>query len=121
MSNRLLLDTQALLWWLKDERRLSSAARRAIAHIEHPRYFSIAGAWELTIKCADREAEAGSARRPAFDEHLAANRTDILGITLTDLIPSRVARLAPPRSLRLPDGSSGYRARPEHRVLGWNF
>lgn len=49
---RLLVDTQALLWWLRDERRLSSRARRAIAQVEHVCFFSVAAAWELTIKCS---------------------------------------------------------------------
>ena len=86
MSTRLLLDTQAWLWWLKDDRRLSAAARRAIANVESARYFSIAGAWELTIKCSIGKLTLALPVGRLLTDHLAANRTDLLGITMADLI-----------------------------------
>jgi PIN domain nuclease of toxin-antitoxin system len=86
VSGRLLLDTQALLWWLKDERQLSAAARRAIAHVEHLRFFSIAGAWELTIKCSTGKLKLAVPVGRLLIEHLPANRIDLLGVTLSDLI-----------------------------------
>ena len=48
----LLLDTQALLWWLRDDRRLSRAARAGIADPETDVYVSAVTAWEISIKRA---------------------------------------------------------------------
>ena len=47
---RLLLDTNALFWWLIDEGRLSSEAHNAIRAKEHEVYVSIASVWEMAIK-----------------------------------------------------------------------
>jgi PIN domain nuclease of toxin-antitoxin system len=47
---RLLLDTHALLWWLFDDPKLSSAARSAIANPQNKIVVSAASAWEITTK-----------------------------------------------------------------------
>jgi len=44
----LLLDTQAFLWWVSDDPRLSARARRAIAAT--PCVLSVASCWEMAIK-----------------------------------------------------------------------
>ena len=44
----LLLDTQAFLWWVADEPRLSARARRAIAGATC--LLSVASCWEIAIK-----------------------------------------------------------------------
>lgn len=49
--SRLLLDTQALLWWDLNDPRLAGAARAAIEQSEAV-YVSAASAWEITIKTA---------------------------------------------------------------------
>lgn len=48
---RLLLDTNALLWWLADE-RLTTQARNAIADPENLVVVSAVSAWEISIKKA---------------------------------------------------------------------
>jgi PIN domain nuclease of toxin-antitoxin system len=48
---KLLLDTHAILWWQRDDRRLGRAARRAIAQADIV-WVSAASAWEIAIKCA---------------------------------------------------------------------
>jgi PIN domain nuclease of toxin-antitoxin system len=83
---RLLIDTQALLWWLKGERSLSAAARRAIANTTHVRFFSVAGAWELTIKCSTGKLKLAVPAGRLLAVHLPVNRTEILGLTLNDLV-----------------------------------
>jgi PIN domain nuclease of toxin-antitoxin system len=45
-----LLDTQAFLWFIAGDERLSIAARAAIEDTAHPRSLSIASAWEIAIK-----------------------------------------------------------------------
>jgi PIN domain nuclease of toxin-antitoxin system len=46
----MLLDTHALLWWLTDDRQLSSTARAAIADERNEIFVSAASAWEVTTK-----------------------------------------------------------------------
>lgn len=48
---RLLLDTQALLWWLLDDPALPAGARRAIDRAETV-YVSSASVWEIAVKRA---------------------------------------------------------------------
>jgi len=47
---RLLLDTNALLWWLADDRKLSDEAREAIGNVDHSVYVSAVTVWEIVIK-----------------------------------------------------------------------
>ncbi len=47
---RLLLDTQALLWWFGDDPALSPKARRTIARADNEVMVSAASAWEIAIK-----------------------------------------------------------------------
>jgi PIN domain nuclease of toxin-antitoxin system len=49
---RLLLDTQALLWWLGKSRRLGRQAHDAIADPESDIWVSAAAVWEIVIKMA---------------------------------------------------------------------
>ena len=48
---RLLLDTEAFIWWDANDRRLGSVARRRIAEAAEV-YVSAASAWEISIKVA---------------------------------------------------------------------
>lgn len=45
---RLLLDTNALLWWLEGSRRLSRAAVDAIDDVANEVHVSAASAWEIS-------------------------------------------------------------------------
>ncbi|MGI8730228.1 MAG: type II toxin-antitoxin system VapC family toxin [Solirubrobacteraceae bacterium] len=49
---RALADTNALLWWVTDDRRLSPAARKAIGDGEVAVHFSAASVWQAEIKAA---------------------------------------------------------------------
>lgn len=46
----LLLDTHALLWWLTDDTRLSSAVREVVADRTQDVHVSAASAWEIATK-----------------------------------------------------------------------
>ena len=48
---KLLLDTHAILWWVRDDRRLGREARRAIANADVV-WVSAASGWEMAIKIA---------------------------------------------------------------------
>lgn len=49
---KILLDTQAFLWWNMDDPRLSQTARALIADGRNELYLSAASAWEIAIKAA---------------------------------------------------------------------
>jgi len=46
----LLLDTHAFLWFISDDKSLSTAARAAIMAAENQVWLSAASAWEITAK-----------------------------------------------------------------------
>ena len=50
---KLLLDTHVVLWWVRDDRRLKPAARKAIATADIV-WVSAATAWEISIKVSCR-------------------------------------------------------------------
>ncbi len=71
-----LLDTQILLWWLGDDRRLARAVRSAIADPNRPVWLSVASVWEMEIK-----AKLGKLRVPEnLEEQLVANGIAVLPI-----------------------------------------
>lgn len=47
---RLLIDTDALLWWLSDDPALSDVARQAMAETASVLLVSAASAWEIATK-----------------------------------------------------------------------
>jgi len=47
-----LLDTHALIWWLEDNPRLSTAARKAISNGRNQIFVSAVSVWEVAIKTA---------------------------------------------------------------------
>ena len=49
---KVLLDTHMVLWWLADDRRLSTKARRFIADPGNTVIVSAATAWEVALKQA---------------------------------------------------------------------
>jgi PIN domain nuclease of toxin-antitoxin system len=76
---KLLLDTQALLWWLSDSTQLSQAARTAIGDGTNTVFVSAASAWEMEIKSA-----LGKLRVPDnLEETLAKERFFELPIRIT--------------------------------------
>jgi PIN domain nuclease of toxin-antitoxin system len=60
---RLLVDTHALIWWLRDSPRLSNAGREAIAAPENELFVSACAAYEIAYK-------EKSGRLPPLSEHL---------------------------------------------------
>jgi len=54
---RVLLDTQAFLWWVSGADRLTARARSVIADPGSDVLVSVASAWEIAIKCATGRLE----------------------------------------------------------------
>lgn len=54
---KLLIDTQAIIWWLGADERLSLPARRAISRAGAGSLVSVASIWEASIKRAAGKLE----------------------------------------------------------------
>ena len=85
---KLLLDTHAVLWWQRDDRRLGAAARRAIATADIV-WVSAASGWEATIKMARGQLRL----HEPFHVLIAADDFTELPVTLTHA--SALAELPP--------------------------
>jgi PIN domain nuclease of toxin-antitoxin system len=83
----LLLDTQAFLWWVGDDPRLSSRARRAMAGA--PCLLSIASCWEMAIK-----ARLGKLEIPRPIERFLQEQIEVNGFSLLPASLEHVADLA---------------------------
>lgn len=49
---RLLLDTHVFLWWLRDDRRLKTDVKSAVADSRNEIFVSAASIWEAAIKAS---------------------------------------------------------------------
>ena len=83
----LLLDTQAFLWWVGDDPRLSSRARRAIAGT--PCLLSVASCWEMAIK-----ASLGRLEIPRPIERFLQEQIEVNGFSLLSASLEHVADVA---------------------------
>lgn len=78
----LLVDTQALLWFLNDDSRLTANAK---GHIEDPanrKLVSIATCWEIAIKVCLKKLDLGEPAATFLPRELATNGFALLGIEL---------------------------------------
>jgi len=82
---RLLLDTNALLWWLADDAQLGAAARAAIAEPANDVLVSVVSLWEIVVKVRAGKLEADIAE---IGEALARN-----GLSLIGIAPAHLAAL----------------------------
>lgn len=75
---KLLLDTNALIWWLDDDRRLGARARRRLADPRTTTIATIVSVWEVTMK-----HRAGKMKRPESGllSILAEQQVAVLDVT----------------------------------------
>jgi len=78
---RLLLDTQAVLWFRAGDPRLSNAAREAIESPENSLMFSMAGLWELAIKISLRRLHLTYTLHEFVQQRLPESAIQLLDIT----------------------------------------
>ena len=100
---KLLLDTNALLWWLAGSDRLGRRARAAIASPGNSVYVSAASAWEIAIKISLGKLAVTADATSWLPVELVANRFTPLPIDLDHAL--RVEHLPP------------YHADPFDRIL----
>jgi len=89
---KLLLDTHAFLWWIRDDESLGRSARKAIGNERNHCYLSVASCWEMAIKRSLGKLEIPEPVDAFVSEQLAANRFGLLPIDLRHV--SQVSRLA---------------------------
>jgi PIN domain nuclease of toxin-antitoxin system len=77
---RLLLDTQAFLWWVADDPRLSKRAARAIAASEC--LLSVASCWEMAIKTSLGKLTLSGPLERFVQQQLEVNGFNLLGVSL---------------------------------------
>lgn len=83
--NNLLLDTHALIWFLRGDKELSTAANSAIRSHLNERYVSVASLWEITIKVNLGKIELDFSV-DEFENLLAINDLNILPIGFWHLV-----------------------------------
>lgn len=80
---KLLLDTNALIWWLRDDPRLGPRARHVISDRDSEILVSTISLWEVSMKWRAGKMEyAGS----AFLEDLRHEEIEPLGISIAHLL-----------------------------------
>jgi PIN domain nuclease of toxin-antitoxin system len=77
---RILLDTQAFLWFLADDRRLRPKARRRIEDVRNEKFLSIASIWEIAIKVSLGKLELDVPLAELIDEGASDNGIALLPI-----------------------------------------
>ena len=83
----LLLDTQAFLWWVAGDPRLSTRAARAIAGTEC--LLSVASCWEMAIK-----ASLGKLTLPGAVDRFVQEQLEVNGFTLIAISLEHVSGVA---------------------------
>ena len=83
---RYLLDTNALLWFLDNDKKLSRRARQLIESSSHESLISIVSLWEIAIKTGLGKLDLSEPFEQMFPEQLHFNNIEILDITVDSLI-----------------------------------
>ena len=82
---KLLLDTQALLWFLTDDPHLSAAAKSAIENAANQCHVSIASLWEIVIKLSLGKLRLPTRFTEIFPAQLQQNGFTLLPIEIRHL------------------------------------
>jgi PIN domain nuclease of toxin-antitoxin system len=83
---RLLLDTNAFLWFIAGDERLSEPAREAIADVGNEVLLSVASLWEIAIKLGLGKLELQGRFHELIPQQLADNELGVLPIELRHLV-----------------------------------
>ncbi|WP_435008486.1 type II toxin-antitoxin system VapC family toxin [Tundrisphaera lichenicola] len=78
----ILIDTHTLLWFLRDDPRLSSKAKALIEDANQHKFVSIASCWEIAIKAGLGKLHLTEPSRSLLERELPANHLDLLPISL---------------------------------------
>jgi PIN domain nuclease of toxin-antitoxin system len=78
----LLLDTHALVWWIRANPLLSTTAKAAISGGATPVFASVASAWEIAIKVGGRGWPEAQPLLADFEQALVIDGFSLLSITV---------------------------------------
>lgn len=79
---KVLLDTQAFLWFIIGDEQLSQPARAEIENEENDLYISSASLWEMAIKVSLGKLTLTEPLETLITEQLETNGIGVLGITI---------------------------------------
>ncbi|MBV8206548.1 MAG: type II toxin-antitoxin system VapC family toxin [Acidobacteria bacterium] len=79
---RLLLDSQAFLWWRIDDPQLSRVAERVLRDTSNQVFFSAASAWELAIKSKSGKLKVHDGLIENLGPELESEGFEVMPITL---------------------------------------
>ncbi|MDZ7344437.1 MAG: type II toxin-antitoxin system VapC family toxin [candidate division KSB1 bacterium] len=82
---KFLLDTQAFLWFITDDLKLSSFARSLIEDQDSDRLISLASLWEIAIKTSLGKLELKKPFEDLLPHELELNEIDVLEIKIAHL------------------------------------
>ncbi len=82
---RILLDTQAFLWFITDDPKLSVFARSLIENPDNDRLLSIASLWEIAIKMSLGKLELENPFEELVPHQLELNDIDVFAIEIAHL------------------------------------
>ncbi|MEA2604345.1 MAG: hypothetical protein QOF89_5337 [Acidobacteriota bacterium] len=83
---RCLLDSQAFLWFIAGDARLSEQAFETISDIENEVLLSIASLWEISIKSSLGKLDLGQSFAELIQHQLVANEIAVLPIDFVHLV-----------------------------------
>ena len=83
---RYFLDTNALLWFLANDKKLSHRARQLIESSSNESTLSVVSLWEIAIKTALGKLDLAEPFEQMFPKQLQLNRIEVLDITVDSLI-----------------------------------
>lgn len=83
---KLLLDTNALLWFVTNHHNLTQTAKQALADPNNQRIVSIVSLWEITIKVSIGKLSIATPFDTFVNQHLAPSQVYLLPIEISHLI-----------------------------------
>ena len=83
--SRVLLDTQAFLWFVFADPRLSSKAGKVIENSRVEKVLSIISLWEIALKVSLRKLELGTTYDRFIEENVRTRILEVLPVELAHL------------------------------------
>ena len=79
---KILLDTHAFLWWIRDDPRLSRRARELVTSGRNELFLSVTCVWEILTKTQTGKLRLAESAQKFVAEQLTANNIQVLPLTL---------------------------------------
>lgn len=86
IASPVLLDTNALLWWMVDPDKMAPRVRKRLAAPSTDLVVSAASAWEVAIKTRAGKLPGGETLLSMWDETMLSIRAEPIAITAADAI-----------------------------------